>query len=112
MPLATISTVGSRPRRGAVRGRRPAPYRLSAFVLAYVLALVTVIGALFIGGLLAIPIYFLVGIALSRFISRRVRWWKIANNVENVASVKVHTVLAWPIAVPRFVFTVALAKWL
>ena len=80
--------------------------------MAYLLSIMTVLGTLMLGGLLTIPAYFLAGIALSRFMGRRVRWWKIANNVENVAMVKVHTVLAWPIAVPQFIFTLALAKWL
>ena len=110
MPFATISAVGSRQQRG--RRRRPRPYGVFGFVAAYLLSVAITLLTLVLAGPLAIPAYFIVGMALTRFIGNRVRWWKFANNIENVAAVKFRAILTWPISVPKFIVTVAAAKWL
>jgi hypothetical protein len=111
MPFATISSVGARQQRKRGR-RRPRPYGISSFVAAYLASLAATLLSLFLAGPLAIPVYFIVGIALTRFIGNRVRWWKFANNIENVAAAKLRTILTWPLSVPKFIVTVAAAKLL
>jgi hypothetical protein len=111
MPFATISTAGGRKQRK--RGRRqPRPYGLFEFTIAYLGSIAAVWLALVLGGPLAIPVYFIVGIALIRFIGNRIRWWKFANDIESVAAVKFRTMLTWPVSIPKFIVTVAIAKWL
>ena len=111
MGFATISTVGGRQRRGRGR-RRPRPYGLFDFLIAYLGSLAAVWLTLVLAGPLAILVYFIVGIALIRFIGNRIRWWKFANNIENVATVKIRAILTWPVSVPKFIVTAAIAKWL
>jgi hypothetical protein len=50
------------------------------------------------------------GIALNRFVARRVLLWRQANSLQNVAQSNVQTIVTWPIAIPRFLVSLALAK--
>lgn len=102
-----------RPRRGrARRGRGPRQYSLSAFFFAYLGAILScVLVAMVAPGVLLVA-YPVAGVVLSRFIGRRVHWWNQADSIANVASTKLHTILAWPIAVPAFIAEVFVAKFL
>src|SRR5579871_6418304 len=100
MPFATISTIGRSGRRGRGRRRRPPPYSVLGFVTAYLASLAVVVLSALFSGIFAIPVYFVTGVFLTRYISNRVRWLKIASSVENVAVAKARTVLTWPISVP------------
>ena len=55
--------------------------------------------------------YFVIGVFLSRFIGERVDWWIITASIKNVAAVKFHTILTWPVSVPVFVLRVFVAKF-
>jgi hypothetical protein len=52
------------------------------------------------------------GIVLSRFISRRVVWWRQANSLRAIAANNVRTILTWPTAVPKLVASLAAARFL
>ncbi len=114
MSFATISTVGNRQRRGRRPkrgGRGPRPYGVSGFVIAYLVSLAALLLALVVTGPLAILAYFVIGVTLIRFIGNRVKWWRMTNSVENIAAVKLRAILTWPVSVPKFIVTLAIAKW-
>jgi len=50
------------------------------------------------------------GIALSRFIGRRIIWWEFTANIHNVAADKLRTILTWPLSVPVFIVKLFIAK--
>lgn len=114
------SFVGYRPRRWR-RGRlsrerkRKAgqtPYKVSEFVLLYLLALVLFSVAVALAPLVAFALYLPVGIYLSRYIGLRVSWWDQSDNLENVSSAKLRLVATWPLSVPMFLAQMAIAKFL
>jgi hypothetical protein len=101
-----------RPRRGrrSRRSRPLQPYRLGEFIGAYVLSLSVVSATFALAGPLGIVAYFVCGFALTRFISRRVIWWRQANSIENVYLAKVATFLRWPVAIAAFIWKLAVVK--
>jgi hypothetical protein len=99
-----------RRRRNARRGGGGIqPYRLKEFFFAYLIAIaVNVVG--FVGlSILFIPFYFITGVVLSRFISRRVIWNPYLASVADIASAKMHTWVTWPISVPVLIWQVLVA---
>jgi len=59
--------------------------------------------------LLAYPI---TGMWLSRAIGRRIMWWGMRANVQNVAAVKLRFAMSWPIAMPGFIWKLFVARHL
>lgn len=98
----------------------PQPYRVGEFVAAYLTAVAVLTSfAAVLGGTgqpAAVPMigfaYFGCGIGLSRFLARRVRWFKQRANISAVVEVKLHTIASWPISVPHFILQVAIVKHL
>lgn len=97
--------------RGKHRGTRP-HYRLSEFVMAYALGILVVAVVVSVSPLLTGLSIGVVGVFITRFISRRVVWWNQADNLENVFRAKLHTLFTWPISVPILIFKIAVTQWL
>lgn len=111
MPTSTVTAFRNNRRRGRrSRPRRPEPYRLGNLIAAYLACLLVVIGSFLLAGPLGIFVYFICGAWLTRFLSHRVLWWPFASNIENVYLAKVSTFLRWPIAVPAFLWKLAVVK--
>lgn len=101
------------PDRPNRKNQRRQHYRLRDFVLIWILGMLAlVVLRLLLGfpaGLIATPI---VGLFVTRSVSKRVIWWNQANSLANVSRVKLLFVFAWPLALPVLIFQIAIAKWL
>lgn len=109
--------IGDNARSRRRRGRKSAePYRLSEFLGAYLLGLGIWILSLGTSVKLHVPLAFivhlLVGLFLSRFVSRRVIWnWHIAS-IAQIARAKWATFIAWQLAVPVLIWQLMIYKYL
>ncbi|WP_422050856.1 hypothetical protein [Shimia sp.] len=112
------NVTGYRPRRRRHRpkGRRrhhgPHPYGLLDFIVAYMMGIIGLGAALAISPMLAFFAYFAIGIILSRYIGKRVRWREMTASIRNVAAVKLHTIYTWPVSMPVFIFQLFVVKFL
>jgi hypothetical protein len=79
---------------------------LGEFVRAYVLGLGAVLVAATLSPFLVGISVGVVGIFMTRYISRRVIWWNQANNLENVYRTKIHMLVTWPVSVPVLIFQI------
>jgi hypothetical protein len=61
------------------------------------------IGCLLVAPVLLLIVYPGTGIVLSRFIGRRIIWWKFGANLQTMSAAKIQVVLTWPISIPSFV---------
>lgn len=90
----------------------PRPYGVGAFLGAYALGLLINIAVLLLATPLIVLAYPITGICLSRYIGRRILWWDMAANIQNVTAVKLGFVLSWPMSMPRFIFKVFVSQFL
>lgn len=89
--------------------RRGPPMRARSLALRYGIGIAITVVSLFT--LILAPIaYFGVGIWLSRYISRHVRWSTIYNNVHDVAEAKSRLIKAWPVEMPNFIWRITLIR--
>lgn len=102
-------TTYRQPRRRRGR-RRPEPYRVGEFILAYMVAVIVVLASLVLAGPLCVLAYLVVGFFLSRFVTRRVVWFAFTNNIANAYHTKTQFLLKWPIIMPRFIWQIAVVK--
>jgi hypothetical protein len=66
----------------------PEPYRLSEFLIIYVVAITVLIFLRFVEPISLVLAYPLIATVISRFFSKRVIWWNQANSVENIFNAK------------------------
>lgn len=98
-------------RNNRPRGRpRPRLYSITDLVRAYLIAIAGNLLCLVVMPPLVIVAYFVAGIALSRYIGQRILWWDMAANIRNVYHVKLATIWTWPVAIPRFIWMLFVAK--
>lgn len=94
------------------RRRRQQPYKLGEFILVYVIALAIVVLVASVNPFAIGASVFVVGLFVSKFVSRRVTWWNQSDNLTNIFRAKVHTVITWPISLPVLIFQIAVVKFL
>jgi hypothetical protein len=102
-------------RRSAIHGQgwpAPQPYKVGAFLGAYALAVAANAACIIVLPPLIIFTYPITGILLSRHIGRRIVWWNINANIENVATAKLHFVASWPASMPAFIWKIFVARYL
>lgn len=103
-------------------GRRGVePLRIREFVVAYLIGLGAWLSSIALSVTLHAPIssivYFVIGVLLTRFISRRIergplQWnWHMAS-IADIARAKLSTLLGWPIALPVLIWQLLLFKFL
>lgn len=102
---------GRRRRSGHRRSPEPS-YNISHFIGIYSACVV----ALFVVAVAAFPValflYPVLGIVISRFVDKRIVWWNQSDNIENVANAKLHLIATWPLSMPYFIFKVFVSKYL
>ena len=115
-----MSTRYRGPSRYSRQGRRrprDVELRVHTFVSAYLKAAALFGFCLSIAPVLSVFLYFGCGLALSRFVSRRmeegpVTWnWHLAS-IADIVRVKLTMVVWWPIAMPHLVWQLAVYKHL
>jgi hypothetical protein len=73
--------------------------------------LVSIIGILVLN-IAFVPFYFLIGVLLTRYISRRIIWNVYIASLADIATAKMHTWLTWPFSVPVLIWQIIVANHL
>jgi hypothetical protein len=92
------------------------PYKISEFVVAYLVGLVVWSISVAVSAELHIPLslvtHLLVGFFLTRFISHRVVWNWYLTSIADIAKSKWATFIGWQLALPVLIWQLVIYKYL
>jgi hypothetical protein len=106
-----ISSPKRRRHRRKQTRKPPEIYGIGDLAGAYLIALLINVGCLVLVMPLELIIYPLTGIVMSRYLGRRIIWSKLLGTIENIASAKLGFILTWPLAMPAFLWKLAVVKY-
>lgn len=89
-----------------------APHRPGRLTLYYFAAWVILLIGGAIHPALLLALYPVLGVWLSRAISKQAKFWSMANNIHDISKVKIRFIIAWPLAMLGFIGKSFVVKYL
>lgn len=101
-----------RQRKERRRSSGPPLYRISDFVRAYGLAILVNLACVVFAAPIILLLYPATGIVLSRYVGRRIVWFKYSADLLTVSETKLHFILTWPVSLLGLIWRLFVVKFL